>query len=52
MMSKKQDVKIVGSESTRAVNLCESTPPVEDIVINYTYKDKGRQMMIRDIEAR
>ena len=51
MISKKMDVKIVGSESTKAVNLCESTPPVEDMVINYTYTDQGRQLMILDIGA-
>ena len=51
MMSKKLDVKIVGSESTKAVNLCESTPSVENMVINYTYTDQGRQMMILDLGA-
>ena len=45
------DVKIVGSESAKAVNLHESTPPAEDMVINYTYTDQGRQMMILDIGA-
>ena len=51
MISKKMDVKIVGSESAKAVNLCESTPPAEDMVINYTYRDPGRQRMILDIGA-
>ena len=51
MISKKMDVKIVGSESAKAVNLCKSTPPVENIVINYTYTDQGRQMMILDVGA-
>ena len=43
------DVKIVGSESLKAVNLCESIPPAEDMVINYTYIDQGRQLIILDI---
>ena len=45
MISKKMDAKIVGSESAKAVNLCESTPPAEDMVINYTYTDQERQMI-------
>ena len=48
-MNKKLDVKIVRSEATKTVNLCESTPPAEDMVINYTYTDQGRKMMILDI---
>ena len=49
MMKNKINVKIVGSESAKSVNLCESTSIVEDLVINYTYTDQGRQMMILDI---
>ena len=49
MISKKMDVKIVGSESAKAVNLCEITLSMEDMVINYTYTDQGRQMMILHI---
>ena len=41
MISKKMDVKIVGSESAKADNLCERTPAAEDMVINYTYIDLG-----------
>merc|ERR1712240_298679 len=51
MMSKKLDVKIVGSKFAKAVNLCESTSTVEDMIINYTYTDQGRKMMILDIGA-
>ena len=51
MISKKLDVKMVSLESTKALNLCESTPPAKDMVINYTYTDQGRQLMILDIGA-
>ena len=47
----KLDVKIVGSESAKAVNLCENSSTAEDMVIDYTYTDQGRQMMILDIGA-
>ena len=33
------------------VNLCENAKEVEEMVINYTYKDLGRQMMILDLGA-
>ena len=33
------------------MNLCEEVSIGEDLMINYTYKDMGRQMMILDIGA-
>ena len=48
MILEKLDVKIVETAlTTAAVNLCESP----EMIINYTYKDMGRQMMILDIGA-
>ena len=38
-------------EITAAVNLCEEVAVGEELVINYTYTDLGRQMMILDIGA-
>ena len=34
-----------------AVNLCKEVSVAEEMVINYTYTDLGRQMMILDIGA-
>ena len=34
-----------------AINLCENAAVAEDMVINYTYTDMGRQMMILDLGA-
>ena len=51
LLSKKIDVKVVGQDSPTSVNLCEATEVTEDMVINYTYKDQGRQMMILDLGA-
>ena len=34
-----------------AVNLCEEVAVGEELTINYTYTDMGRQMMILDIGA-
>ena len=48
MINKKLDVKMINSESTKAVNLCKSELPAEDMVINYTNMDQGRQHMILD----
>ena len=51
-MHKKLDVKLVGQEPPPAnVNLCEATAVPEEMVINYTYTDQGRQMMILDLGA-
>ena len=33
------------------VNLCEATAVPEEMMINYTYTDQGRQMMILDLGA-
>ena len=33
------------------VNLCEATAVLEEMMINYTYMDQGRQMMILDLGA-
>ena len=43
------DVKIIKTPAARAtaVNLCESL----EMIINYTYKDMGHQLMILDIGA-
>ena len=50
------DVKVVetkekASDSPAAVNLCKEVSVAEEMVINYTYTDLGRQMMILDIGA-
>ena len=38
--------------STTAVNLCSQEVPVaEEMMVKYTYKDTGRQLMILDIGA-
>ena len=43
---------MVGQEPPPAnVNLCEATAVPEEMVINYTYTDQGRQMMILDLGA-
>ena len=47
LLHKKLDVKLVGQEPPPAnVNLCEATTVPEEMVINYTYKDQGRQMIL------
>ena len=33
------------------MNLCEATAVPEEMMINYTYTDQGRQMMILDLGA-
>ena len=40
---------MVTSDPPAAVNLCENAAVVEDMVINYTYTDLGRQLMILDL---
>ena len=48
MILEKLDVKMVETPATMvAVNLCECP----EMIINYTYKDMGHQMMILDIGA-
>ena len=39
------------SDPPAAVNLCKEVSVAEEMVINYTYTDLGRQMMILDIGA-
>ena len=51
MIQKKLDVNMVSSDPPAAVNLCESVKEVQEMLINYTYKDLGRQMMILDLGA-
>ena len=46
MIQEKLDVKLVET-TTAAINLCESP----EMMINYTYKEMGRQLMILDFEA-
>ena len=45
MILEKLDVNNV-SDPPAAVNLCNEVAVGEDMVINYTYTDMGRQMMI------
>ena len=42
---------MVTPDPPAAVNLCENAAVAEDMIINYTYMDLGRQMMILDIGA-
>ena len=56
LILKKLDMKIVDTitkvpETPAVVNLCEEVSIGEDLMINYMYKDVGRQMMILDIRA-
>ena len=47
ILEKLDDKRVETPALTAAVTLCESP----EMVINYTYKDMGRQMMILDIGA-
>ena len=51
----KVDIKMIETKpDAAAVNLCEEAnniKVVNDVVVNYTYTDLGRQMMILDIGA-
>ena len=56
LILEKLDVKMVdttvkASDPPAAVNLCKEVSIGEEMVINYTYMDMGRQMMILDIGA-
>ena len=51
MIHKKLDVNIVTPDPPTTVNLCKNAKEVEEMVINYTYKDLERQMMILDLVA-
>ena len=45
------DTTVKASDPPAAVNLCKEVSIGEEIVINYTYMDMERQMMILDIGA-
>ena len=48
----KLDAKRVNEVTTEAaVNLCEEDMEGEEVIINYTHTDLGRQVMILDIGA-
>ena len=55
LILEKLDVKIVDTtkvpDTPAVVTLCEEVAIGEELVINYTYTDLGRQMMILDISA-
>ena len=53
MILEKLDVKIVKKvpDPPAAFNLCDEVAIGEDMVINYTYREMGRQMMKLDIRA-
>ena len=59
LLLKKVDIKMIktkpnASEPPAAVNLCEEVKDVavaKEVMVNYTYTDLGRQMMILDIGA-
>ena len=44
-------MKIVNSDPPTTVNSCENAAVPDEMVINYTYTDLGRQMMILDLGA-
>ena len=48
---KKVDAPPDGSFTSTSVNLCQEVSVGEDLTINYTYTDTGRQLMILDIGA-
>ena len=49
LIHKKLDFKIVTPDPPTKVNLCEDASVVEEMVINYTCTDLGRQIVILDI---
>ena len=53
MIQEKLNVKIVDKvmDSATSVNLCEVVEVGEEMMINYTYTEMGRQIMILDIGA-
>ena len=48
---KEGETKEKAYDSPAAVDLCKEVSVTEELVINYTYTDLGRQMMILDIGA-
>ena len=53
MIQETLNIKIVDKvpDSPTSVNLCEEVEVGKQLMINYTYTDMGRQMMILDIGA-
>ena len=51
MLKEKLDVKLVEKVPDTEVNLCGQVEDEKEMVINYTYTDMGRQMMILDLRA-
>ena len=55
LLLKKIDVKLIKTKpEAAAVNLCEEAKDIavaKEVMVNYTYTDLGRQMMILDIGA-
>ena len=56
LILKKLDIKMVEtnvktSDPPASVNLCKEVSVAEEMVINFTYTDFGRQMIILDIGA-
>ena len=56
LILEKVDIKMIEtkpktSDPPAVVNLCKEVSVAEEMVINYTYTDLGRQMMILDIGA-
>ena len=53
LIQEKLNVKIVDkvNDSAASINFCEGVKVGEEMVINYTYTDMGRQMMVLDIGA-
>ena len=51
MIKEKLDVKLLEKVPDTEVNLCGQVEVEKEMVINYTYTDMGRQMMILDLRA-
>ena len=51
LILEKLNVKIVDKVPDTVVNLCDEVEAGKELMINYTYTDMGRQMMILDIGA-
>ena len=51
MIKEKLDVKLIEKVPDTEVNLCGQVEVEKEMVINYTYTDMGRQMMILDLGA-
>ena len=51
MIKEKMEVNLVEKVPDTEVNLCGQVEDKKEMVINYTYTDMGRQMMILDLRA-